>query len=45
MASSTIIEEIEAMQKSGLASPAIYYYDFREDQKEDLSGLLSSVVF
>src|SRR5260221_3665229 len=44
-ASSTIIEEIEAMQTSGLASLAIYYYDFREDQKKDLRGLLSSVVF
>jgi hypothetical protein len=45
LASSTIIEEIEAMRTSGLASLAIYYYDFREDQKKDLRGLLSSVVF
>ncbi len=45
LVSSTIIEEIEAMRKSGLASLAIYYYDFREDQKKDLRGLLSSVVF
>jgi len=44
-ASSTIIEEIESMCKSGLASLAIYYYDFREDQKRDLRGLLSSVLF
>ena len=43
--SSTIIEEIESMCKSGLASLAIYYYDFREDQKKDLRGLLSSVLF
>jgi len=43
-ASSTIIEDIETMQKSGLASLAIYYYDFREDQKKDLRGLLSSVL-
>jgi hypothetical protein len=45
LVSSTIIEEIEAMEKTGLASLAIYYYDFREDQKKDLRGLLSSVVF
>jgi hypothetical protein len=44
-ASSTIIEEIEAMRKSGLASLAMYYYDFREDRKKDLRGLLSSVLF
>jgi hypothetical protein len=43
-ASSTIIEDIETMQKSGLASLAIYYYDFREDQKKDLRVLLSSVL-
>jgi hypothetical protein len=42
--SSTIIEDIETMRKSGLASLAIYYYDFREDQKKDLRGLLSSVL-
>jgi len=33
------------MQKSGLASLAFFYYDFREDQKKDLRGLLSSVLF
>jgi len=33
------------MWKSGLASLAIYYHDFREDQKKDLRGLLSSVLF
>jgi len=33
------------MQKSGLASLAIFYYDFREDRKKDVSGLLSSVLF
>jgi len=43
-ASSTIIEEIEMMRKSGLASLAMYYYDFREDQKKDLRGLLSSAI-
>jgi vacuolar-type H+-ATPase subunit I/STV1 len=43
-ASSNIIEEIEMMRKSGLASLAMYYYDFREDQKKDLRGLLSSLL-
>ena len=42
--SSTIIEEIEAMRKSGLASLAIFFYDFREDQKKNLHGLLSSIL-
>src|SRR5712691_11097384 len=43
--SSTIIEEIKTMQKSGDASLAMYYYDFREDKKRDLFGLLSSLLF
>jgi hypothetical protein len=42
--SSTVIEEIDTLRKSGLASLAIFYYDFREDQKTDLRGLLSSVL-
>ena len=45
MTSSTIIEEFEAIQKSGLASLAMFYYDFREDEKKDLRGLLSSILF
>ena len=32
------------MQKAGLASLAIFYCDFREDQKKDLRGLLSSLL-
>ena len=43
--SSTIIEDIENMRKSGLASLAIFFYDFRDDQKKDLRGLLSSFLF
>ena len=43
--SSTIIEDIETMRKSGLASLAIFYYDFRDDEKKDLRGLLSSFLF
>ena len=33
------------MRKSGLASLAFYYYDFREDRQMDLRGLLSSVIY
>ena len=43
--SSTIIEEIKTIQKSGHASLALYYYDFRDDKKRDLCRLLSSVLF
>jgi len=32
------------MQKAGLASLALFYYDFREKEKNDLRGLLSSVL-
>ena len=44
-ASSTIIEDIHSMRKRGLASLAFFYHDFREDQKKNLRGLLSSVLF
>jgi len=40
-----IIDEIEAMRESGHALLAMYYYDFREDQKKDLRGLLSSMLY
>ena len=33
------------MQKSGGASLAMYFYDFRDDLKKDLRGLLSSTLF
>jgi len=45
LASSTIIENIDTMRKCGLASLAFFYHDFREDQKRNLRGLLSSVLF
>ena len=32
------------MRKSGLASLAIFHCDFREDQKKDVRGLLSSIL-
>ena len=44
-ASSSIIQGIDAMRKRGLVTLAFFYHDFREDQKEDLRGLLSSVLF
>ena len=44
LTSSTIIEDIEAIQMSGLASLAMFYYDFREDEKKDLRALLSSML-
>ena len=42
--SSTIIEGVDAMRKAGLASLAFFYFDFREDQKTNLRGLLSSLL-
>jgi hypothetical protein len=44
VASSAIIEDIRTLQKSGLASLAFFYCDFREDQKKDQRGLLSSLL-
>jgi hypothetical protein len=44
LASSTIIENIDSMRKSGLASLAFFYCDFREEEKRDLRGLLSSLL-
>jgi hypothetical protein len=44
LASSTIIEALDAMRKAGLASLAFFYCDFREDKKKDLRGLLSSLL-
>ena len=42
--SSTIIENVDAMRKAGLASLAFFYCDFREDRKKELRGLLSSFL-
>src|SRR6267154_5715291 len=44
LASSTIIEDIEAMRKSGLTSLGFFYHDFRDDQKKNRRGLLSSLL-
>jgi hypothetical protein len=45
LASSAIIEEVETMRNSSPASLAIFYCDFREEQKTHLGGLLSSLIF
>jgi hypothetical protein len=42
--SSTIIEDIRAMRKAGLASLAFFYCDFKEDRKKELRGLLLSFL-
>jgi hypothetical protein len=42
--SSTVIEDIRKLQKSGLASLAFFYCDFKDDQKRDHRGLLSSLL-
>ena len=44
LSSSSIIQDIDAMRKCGLASLAFFYCDFREDQKRDRRGLLSSML-
>ncbi len=44
LGSSRIIEDIDAMRNTGQASLAFFYFDFREDQKKNLRGLLSSFL-
>ncbi len=44
LSSSAMIEDIRGLQKSGLASLAFFYCDFREDQKKDVHVLLSSLL-
>jgi uncharacterized protein YehS (DUF1456 family) len=45
LASSSIIEEVDGMRESGLASLGFYYFDFRDDEKKSRRGLLSSLLF
>jgi len=45
LTSSTIIEDIDAMRKAGLASLAFFYIDFSVAKKQDIRGLLSSFLF
>src|SRR5712691_4250736 len=42
--SSEVIRDIDALRKHGHASLAFFYCDFREDQKKELRGLLSSLL-
>ena len=44
LASSAIIEDIRTLQRSGLSSLAFFYCDFRDDQKKNLRGLVSSLL-
>ena len=44
LASSATIEDIRTLQNSGLALLAFFYCDFRDDQKKDRRGLLSSLL-
>jgi hypothetical protein len=45
LASSSIIENVEDMRKSGLASLAFYYFDCSDVKKQHRHGLLSSLLF
>jgi len=42
--SSTIIQDIDELRKTGLASLAYYYFDFKDSGKQDRRGLLSSLL-
>ena len=42
--SSTIIEDVFQLRKRGLASLAFFYCDFRDVNKKNLRGLLSSIL-
>jgi len=44
LTSSTIIEEIMRMSEAGLASIALFYFDFRDSLKQDVRGALSSLL-
>ena len=44
LASSTIIEDIQVLRKSGLVSLGFFYHDFRDDKKKDRRGLISSLL-
>ena len=41
---SAIIEDIEGKHAIGLVKMAYYYFDFRDDKKQDHYGLLSSLI-
>jgi hypothetical protein len=41
---SAVIQDIEGMHAAGFATMAYYYFDFRDDKKQDCYGLLSSLI-
>jgi hypothetical protein len=43
--SSTIIENIDSMRRTGLASLGFYFFDFRDTEKKHRRGLLSSLLW
>ena len=44
LASSTVIQDIEAMRKAGDASMAYFYFDFRDANKQGLRDLVLSLL-
>jgi hypothetical protein len=44
LASSTVVEEVDDMRKRGLASFGFFYCDFRDEDKKNLRGLVSSLL-
>jgi hypothetical protein len=44
LSSSTIIENIEEARKAGLASIALFYFDFKDESKQAARGALSSLL-
>ena len=42
--SSTIIEDVQELCHAGLATLAIFYFDFRDAAKQDVRSLLSSIL-
>ena len=44
IASSSVVEDVQAMCQTGLATLAFFYFDFRDVGKQDARSLLSSLV-
>ena len=42
--SSTIVEDVWGVCRTGLATFAHFYFDFRDEEKQDVRGLLSSLL-
>ena len=40
-----VIQDIEGMHAAGLTTIPDYYFDFRDNKKQDCYGLLSSLIF